>query len=114
MARRFSEGVRTSLTSWNRCGRLSDSNRAAGQTTSETFRRDSFQETVISLNSVLPGSSLRKPDVTFWSVWVGDEIAGGGALKRLDERRAEIKSMRVSDKCLGQRRGKGLTQPPDR
>ena len=27
---------------------------------------------------------LRAPEVTFWSVWLGDEIAGCGALKRLD------------------------------
>jgi putative acetyltransferase len=52
--------------------------------------------------------ALRKPDVTFWSVWVGDEIAGCGALKRLDERRAEIKSMRVSDKFLCRGVGRAL------
>jgi len=48
---------------------------------------------------------LRHPGVTFWSVWVGDEIAGCGALKRLDDSRGEIKSMRVADKFL--RRGVG-------
>jgi putative acetyltransferase len=48
---------------------------------------------------------LRSPDVTFWSVWVGDEIAGCGALKVLDARRGELKSMRVADAFL--RRGIG-------
>ncbi len=48
---------------------------------------------------------LRAPGVTFWSAWVGEEIAGCGALKVLDERRAEIKSMRVADAFL--RRGIG-------
>ena len=52
--------------------------------------------------------ALRGPDMTFWSVWVGDEIAGCGALKRLDARRGEIKSMRVTDKFLGRGVGRAL------
>ena len=50
---------------------------------------------------------LRAPDVTFWSVWVGEDIAGCGALKGLDARRGELKSMRVADAFLG--RGVGRT-----
>ncbi|MEV6768539.1 GNAT family N-acetyltransferase [Nocardia sp. NPDC051030] len=38
---------------------------------------------------------LRKPEVTFWSVWEGDELAGCGALKELDPTHGEIKSMRT-------------------
>lgn len=52
--------------------------------------------------------ALRGPGVTFWSVWVGDEIAGCGGLKRLDERRGEIKSMRVADRFLGRGIGRAL------
>jgi putative acetyltransferase len=48
---------------------------------------------------------LRSPEVTFWSVWVGSELAGCGALKVLDARRGELKSMRVADAFL--RRGIG-------
>lgn len=48
---------------------------------------------------------LRQPDVSFWSVWLGDEIAGCGALKQLDAGRGELKSMRVADAFL--RRGVG-------
>src|SRR5207245_1321792 len=44
---------------------------------------------------------LRQADVTFWSVWLGDEIVGMGALKRLDAECGEIKSMRVADAYLG-------------
>ena len=51
---------------------------------------------------------LRGPDITFWSVWVGDEIAGCGALKRLDAHRGEIKSMRVTDTFLGRGIGRAL------
>ena len=52
--------------------------------------------------------ALRGPDLTFWSVWVGDEIAGCGALKRLDAQRGEIKSMRVADKFLGRGIGRAI------
>jgi len=40
---------------------------------------------------------LRKPDVTFWSLWDGSNLAGCGALKELDPRHGEIKSMRTAD-----------------
>ncbi|MEP6652144.1 MAG: GNAT family N-acetyltransferase [Myxococcales bacterium] len=53
---------------------------------------------------------LRAPDVTFWSVWVGEEIAGCGALKRLDTRRGELKSMRVADAFLGRGAGRALLE----
>lgn len=43
---------------------------------------------------------LRQPDITFWSVWEGDELVGCGALKQLDERHGEIKSMRTSSAHL--------------
>jgi putative acetyltransferase len=53
---------------------------------------------------------LRSPDVTFWTVWVGDEIAGCGALKQLDACRGEIKSMRVADEFLGRGVGRAILQ----
>ena len=39
---------------------------------------------------------LRRPDITFWSVWQGRELAGCGALKELDRQHGEIKSMRTA------------------
>jgi putative acetyltransferase len=53
-------------------------------------------------------SGLKQPDVTFWSAWVGDEVVGMGALKRLDAERGEIKSMRVTDARLGQGIGRAM------
>jgi putative acetyltransferase len=53
---------------------------------------------------------LRGPDVTFWSVWVGKEIAGCGALKRLDVRRGELKSMRVADQFLRHGIGRAMLE----
>lgn len=48
---------------------------------------------------------LRKPEVTFWTIWDGKELAGCGALKDLNFRLGEIKSMRTSPRF--QRRGIG-------
>jgi putative acetyltransferase len=42
--------------------------------------------------------ALRKPDITFWSVWSDAstvQLMGCGALKQLDREHAEIKSMRT-------------------
>lgn len=50
---------------------------------------------------------LRKPDVTFWSVWEGSELLGVGALKELDATHGEIKSMRTVKAHL--RKGVGRT-----
>jgi len=40
--------------------------------------------------------ALRSPDITVWSAWEGDELLGCGALKELDSRSGEIKSMRTA------------------
>lgn len=66
---------------------------------------------------------LNAPDVTFWSIHHGGELAGCGALKMLDATHGEIKSMRTSDAFLrqgvaarmldhimGEARGRGLTR----
>ena len=39
--------------------------------------------------------ALRRPEVTLWSVWQNSELMGCGALKELDSRHGEIKSMRT-------------------
>lgn len=52
----------------------------------------------------LPIEKLAGPDVTFWSLWSGDRLAGCGALKRLDATHTEIKSMRTTSEF----RGRGL------
>lgn len=44
----------------------------------------------------LDAAGLRRPDVAFWSIWDGAELAGCGALKELDPTHAEIKSMRTA------------------
>jgi len=46
---------------------------------------------------------LKGPGVTFWSIHAEGDLAGCGALKMLDARHGEVKSMRTADAFL--RRG---------
>jgi putative acetyltransferase len=39
---------------------------------------------------------LRRPEVSFWSAWENGELLGCGAIKELDPRHGEIKSMRTA------------------
>jgi putative acetyltransferase len=40
--------------------------------------------------------ALRRPEITFWTAWSNDVLVGCGALKQLDARHGEIKSMRTA------------------
>jgi putative acetyltransferase len=40
-------------------------------------------------------SELQKPDITVWTAWDGDRIAGVGALKERPDGMGEVKSMRT-------------------
>jgi len=68
-------------------------------------------------------SGLKVPEVTVWSAWRGEAIAGIGALKELGGGQAEIKSMRthpdhlrrgvgaaILDAILGEAQARGLTR----
>lgn len=55
-------------------------------------QRNSPPESVHALD--LDG--LRAPEVTFWSAWFGADLAGCSALKELDPRHGELKSMRTA------------------
>ncbi len=50
-------------------------------------------------------SGLQQPAISFFTVWDGEELLGCGALKELDARTGELKSMRTTAKHL--RRGAG-------
>jgi putative acetyltransferase len=45
----------------------------------------------------LDWSGLQKPEISFYTLWEGDELLGIGALKELGPRAGEIKSMRTAD-----------------
>jgi putative acetyltransferase len=63
-----------------------------------------LQEHLAEMRSVSPPESvhaldlsgLRKPDITFWTLWLGSELAGCAALKGLGPDHGEIKSMRTA------------------
>ena len=44
----------------------------------------------------LDTSELASVDVTFWTAWAGESLAGCGALKELEPGHGEIKSMRTA------------------
>jgi len=48
-------------------------------------------------------TALKRSNVTFWSIWDGDMLAGIGALTQLSPEHAEIKSMKTATAFL--RRG---------
>ncbi len=51
--------------------------------------------------------ALRRPEITFWTIWSKDaELMGSGALKSLGDGHGEIKSMRTAEA----HRGKGVGQ----
>jgi putative acetyltransferase len=45
----------------------------------------------------LDWSGLQKPEISFYALWEGDDLLGFGALKELEPRAGEIKSMRTAD-----------------
>lgn len=38
---------------------------------------------------------LRQPEITFWTIWDGEQLMGCGALKQLSASEGELKSMRT-------------------
>lgn len=51
---------------------------------------------------------LRAPDITFWTAWDGPLLLGCGALKQLDARHGELKSMRTPTAHRGRGAGRAL------
>lgn len=56
----------------------------------------------------LDADRLGADGITVWSAWVDDELAGIGACKDLGHDRAELKSMRVVERFLGQGIGRAM------
>lgn len=52
--------------------------------------------------------SLRKPEITFWSAWEGPLLLGCGALKELDRKHGEVKSMRTPNVLRRQGAGRAI------
>ena len=58
----------------------------------------------------LPIDKLREPGVAFFAARDGERLAAIGALKRIDERRAEIKSMRAAPEYRGKGAGEAILE----
>jgi len=56
----------------------------------------------------LPVDALLAPGVTFYSAWIGDQVAGMGAIRDLGDGNGEIKSMRVAPAFLHQGVGEAM------
>ncbi|MDY7024543.1 MAG: GNAT family N-acetyltransferase, partial [Cyanobacteriota bacterium] len=65
---------------------------------------DFLQEHLDEMNRITPPESvhaldleaLELPNITFWSAWEDNELVGCGALKELNQKSGEIKSMRTA------------------
>jgi len=57
---------------------------------------------------VMPVERLRQPDVQFYSAWHDGALAAVGAIKRLDDRRGELKSMRAAPAYRGKGAGQAM------
>jgi len=70
-----------------------------------------LEEHLASMRGISPPESvhaldldaLRRPEISFWTVWSERELLGCGALKQLDPRHGEVKSMRTA--AAARRRG---------
>ena len=56
----------------------------------------------------MPIERLRAADVTFYSLWQGNQLAACGALKQLDTSHGELKSMRAHPDFRGRGAGRAM------
>lgn len=61
--------------------------------------------TVEGCAHALDVSGLQRPGIRFWTAWRDDELLGTGALKRIDDGHAEVKSMHIAQ--AARRQGAG-------
>lgn len=77
-----------------------------------------LQEHLNDMNAVSPPESkhaldltgLKAKDISFWTLWQQHQLAGCVAMKQLNARQGEIKSMRSAKAFRGQGLGKVLLQ----
>lgn len=51
---------------------------------------------------------LRAPDLSLWTLWIGDALAGVGALRELSPDHGEVKSMHTADAMRGRGVGRAM------
>jgi len=68
----------------------------------EAHHQDMLLHSPVGSVHALDISGLQADGVTFWTLWVGGNLAGCGAIKQLENGHGEIKSMRTSSDFLRQ------------
>ena len=76
--------------------RVDDLSGASIQALLQEHLRGMFENSPPESVHALDLEALRKPAITFWTAWEGDELLGCGALQELDPEHGEIKSMRTA------------------
>jgi len=85
--------------------RLDDLSSSESQSIVREHMAGMLANTPIESVHALPLDKLKKPNITFWTAWIGSELCGCGALQTLDEQHGEVKTMRTRAKFL--RKGVG-------
>jgi len=68
----------------------------------QEHHEDMLEHTPAESVHALDLTGLQAPEVTFWSAWIDDELAGCGAIKIIAAGHAELKSMRTARTHLRQ------------
>jgi len=68
----------------------------------QEHHKDMLSHSPVESVHALDLNALEAPDITFWSFWINNKLAGVGALKEIDAEHGEIKSMRTSTNHLRQ------------
>jgi len=68
----------------------------------QTHHNDMLKHSPVESVHVLDVSKLTHPNITFYSLWIDNNLAGVGALKALNTTHGEMKSMRTSSNYLRQ------------
>ena len=73
-----------------------------------TYHLQELRDEMAEFAFALDAGGLSAPNVTFWTAWRGEELAGFGALKELDSRHGEVKSMRAAPAARGTGVGRAM------
>jgi len=87
---------------------VDDLSRAAVRALIGEHLSDMYAESPAESVHALDLDALRKPDVTFWTAWSSPELLACGALKELNPREGELKTMRTSAAARGRGVGAGM------
>ena len=74
----------------------------------ETHVSRARAETARGSAHALDLSALRASDITFWSAWSGETLAGVGALRALSREHGAVKSMHVAETMHGRGVGRAI------